>query len=102
MDLQDSLTELGLTDFLLNNNEIVNTIDITKLSGGEKQRVLLSKALLKTADVIILDEPDANIDNKTKNILIQNLINMKANKIIIIVSHDDDLTDVADEVIYLA
>lgn len=68
---------------------ILNT-NLRKLSGGEMQRVLLSKALLLNPDLLILDEPTSSLDINSQiefYQLIEKLRNEK-NMSIIIVSHD--------------
>lgn len=50
------LTKLGITDFDKN---------ITELSGGQKKRVAIAKALIQPADLLILDEPTNHVDNET-------------------------------------
>ncbi|WP_174615908.1 ABC-F family ATP-binding cassette domain-containing protein [Virgibacillus ihumii] len=50
------LTKLGITDF---NKKV------TELSGGQKKRVAIAKALIQPADLLILDEPTNHLDNET-------------------------------------
>ncbi|MGM7724055.1 ABC-F family ATP-binding cassette domain-containing protein [Metabacillus sp. Hm71] len=50
------LTKLGVTDF---------TKQTTYLSGGQKKRVAIAKALIQPADLLILDEPTNHLDNET-------------------------------------
>lgn len=69
------------------------------LSSGEKQRIALLLALHSERDLILLDEPFANLDKK--NILIAlNIINkIKKNAIILLISHDNNLINKIDGVI---
>ena len=50
------LTKLGITDF---------SKQVTHLSGGQKKRVAIAKALIQPADLLILDEPTNHLDNET-------------------------------------
>ena len=50
------LTRLGITDF---------SKPVTHLSGGQKKRVAIAKALIQKADLLILDEPTNHLDNET-------------------------------------
>lgn len=59
----------------------------SKLSGGEKQRILLARSLLKPAEIIILDEPTSNLDNKNETLVMELLDKYKANRTIIICTH---------------
>ena len=57
------------------------------LSAGQRQRLALARALLKKSDVLILDEPFANLDKETTNQISDNLIPVFKEKIAIILSH---------------
>jgi len=72
------------------------------LSLGEKQKVLLSRCLNKDANIYIFDEPTTNLDRGSKHQLIEMLLELKRqNKVVIVVTHDDDLKKVADDILYL-
>ncbi|MBM7095021.1 ABC-F family ATP-binding cassette domain-containing protein [Bacillus sp. H-16] len=71
------LTKLGITDF---------TKQIQHLSGGQKKRVAIAKALIQPADILILDEPTNHLDNATIEWLEQFLAQYKG--AIILVTHD--------------
>ena len=72
-----------------------------KLSGGEKKRIGISRAMLKPANVYIFDEPTNDLDNKNANNVIKNIKNLAENAIVIVVSHDDRLKSQADKSIFL-
>ncbi len=57
------------------------------LSGGEKKRLAFAMALATGADIILLDEPFANLDIKNQNKLIEIIKDLKGSKTVIIVSH---------------
>jgi ABC-type bacteriocin/lantibiotic exporter with double-glycine peptidase domain len=72
------------------------------LSLGEKQKVLLSRCLNKAANVYIFDEPTTNLDQESKQQLIELLLALKQqHKLVVVVTHDDDLKKVADDTLYL-
>lgn len=58
------------------------------LSGGQRQRVLIARALATQGDILILDEPTANIDNKTEEHLFDLLEEFSEEKTILVVTHD--------------
>ena len=58
----------------------------TNLSGGEKKRICLARALLRNTDVLILDEPLANLDDATAS-KIEDLLLSIQGKILLVVSH---------------
>jgi len=63
---------------------------VGKLSGGEYRRLMVARALVSDPDVLILDEPEANIDKDGQNILYRILRDLKRDKniSIILISHD--------------
>lgn len=71
------------------------------LSGGQRQLVWCLRVLLSNPDIIILDEPTASIDEKTKDILHRMLNSMMKNKTVIMVTHDDYLMKLATRTIYM-
>lgn len=75
--------------------------DGSGLSGGEKQKIALLRAIAKEADVLILDEPTSALDIFGAEIFIHYLEEIKHNKIIIIVSHDSNLNNLYDFIIPL-
>ena len=74
-----------------------------KLSGGEKQRVAIARALVNEPDIILADEPTANLDShhghETMRLLRR--IAKEENRSVIIVSHDERIKDIADRVLWL-
>ncbi|MCE5038764.1 metal ABC transporter ATP-binding protein [Staphylococcus auricularis] len=62
---------------------------ISELSGGQLQRVLIARALMSESDVYFLDEPFVGIDFQSEQLIIQQLQALKAqNKLMLIVHHD--------------
>lgn len=74
-----------------------------KLSGGEKQRVAIARALINNPDLILADEPTANLDSKIGHEVALQLKKIaKVNgKSVVIVSHDNRIRDIADQVLWL-
>lgn len=74
-----------------------------ELSGGQRQRALIGRTLMQEAELLLLDEPFANVDSDTVDILIRILRQMADEGVtIIIVLHDmDHLSCLADEVLML-
>ncbi len=62
---------------------------VANLSGGEKQRCVIARAIVNDADIILCDEPTANLDKDNSLIFIQIIEKLKrAGKTIIIATHD--------------
>ena len=68
-------------------------------SGGERRGESIATALKKSADVLIMDEPDNNLDATAIDALIKKVIGGKQRRITLIITHDERLIDIADEVI---
>ena len=60
------------------------------LSGGEKARISIARALLKDSRVILADEPCASLDNENAEIIYGLLEELSKNRLVIIVSHDNE------------
>lgn len=68
------------------------------LSAGEKQRIGLARAFLSNAPLILLDEPTSNVDSINEGIILKSLKDQKTNKSIILVSHRESTTAIADRI----
>ncbi|TFH87758.1 metal ABC transporter ATP-binding protein [Billgrantia azerbaijanica] len=75
-----------------------------ELSGGQRQRALIGRTLMQEAELLLLDEPFANVDAETVDVLTTVLRDMADSGVtIIVVLHDtDQLARLADEVVVLA
>lgn len=74
-----------------------------ELSGGEKQRVAICRALINNPEVILADEPTGNLDSKTSEVLIDLFedIHEKMNKTIIMVTHDPQVASHCRRILFL-
>ncbi len=63
----------------------------SKISGGQRQIVWCLRVLMSNPDYVILDEPTASVDEKTKKILYNMIDLMTKNKTVIMVTHDEFL-----------
>lgn len=94
----------GLTKDISNFSEGVNTLVGERgvsISGGQKQRISIARALLKEADILILDDSLSAVDSKTQMNIIQNIRNIRKNKSTIIASHRLSLVSHAQEIIVM-
>lgn len=73
------------------------------LSGGEQQRVAIARALANNPNIILADEPTANLDAKTGKEIVELLASLakQERKALVIVSHDPRIQEVADRLLVL-
>ncbi len=74
-----------------------------ELSGGEKQRVAVARALVNNPAVILADEPSGSLDSKNKTELHQLFFDLrdKFGQTFVIVTHDEELASITDRTIHL-
>lgn len=94
VNLKDFVEERGGLDYEL-------AIGAANLSGGQKQRLLAAKAILKDSYLYILDEAVSNIDDYSKEIVLNAFDSIKEGKIIIVISHDLETITNSDNIYVL-
>ena len=96
MDAAKAYAEKFQIDHLLNKNPY-------ELSGGEKQRVAICRALINNPDLILADEPTGNLDSKSGKIVIEALrtINQEMKKTIVMVTHDPQMASNCRKIILM-
>ena len=74
-----------------------------EISGGERQRVAVVRAMINAPSVILADEPTGNLDrdNSQKMLKLMVKLKVKYKQTFIIATHDQSILDIADRVLYL-
>jgi ATP-binding cassette subfamily C protein CydC len=71
------------------------------ISGGERQRIALTRALLADPAVLILDEPTASLEANTARALMADLLTVTAGRATLLITHEVDGLDQMDEIVVL-
>jgi len=71
------------------------------LSGGQKQKIILARALYKDSDIMVIDEGTSALDNFSEKVVMDHFINKLKDKTIIIVSHRINLLKKVDKIIFI-
>ncbi len=66
----------------------MSKIAFNRLSGGEKQRVLVARAICSDPELLLLDEPTANIDPEIEETIFSLLVKLNSSMTILVVTHD--------------
>lgn len=74
----------------------------TNLSGGQRQRIGIARALLRSADVLILDESTSALDAETRNRIVAGILGLYSERIVIFSTHDPQIAEKVDEIIDLS
>jgi ABC-type bacteriocin/lantibiotic exporter with double-glycine peptidase domain len=67
------------------------------LSGGQRQRIGIARALVRKPDVLILDEATSALDSDTRALVVHNIRQHLQDGIIVFITHDGEIADLADE-----
>ena len=92
--VKDILSKIGLEGY---ENRRVN-----ELSGGQKQRIAIGRALAKNSKILLCDEPTGNLDSNTSKDIIELLKVISKEKLVIVVSHNEELANCfADRIVHI-
>ncbi len=87
------IEEVGIMDFVRHRP--------SELSGGQRQRVAIARALVTNPEIVLADEPTANLDSETGGMILQLMkrLNRKENTTFIFSTHDPDVIRHANKVV---
>ena len=72
-----------------------------RLSGGEKQRIAIARAILKNAPIVILDEATSSVDPENEKALLDAIFELTKNKTLISIAHRLSTVRTADQIIVI-
>lgn len=102
----NSVIKMCYVDSIIKNNNLGLNMLIEEngfnLSGGEKQRIILARTLLKKFDILLIDEGLNQVDINLERKILKNLFDRYPNKTIIIVSHRYNNMDLFNQVIEIS
>ena len=99
-----AISKSGLKSFVEKLENGTNTLiknNAKLISGGEKQRLAIARAIYKNSDILFFDEPVNNLDTENIEKFKKTLSEIKKDKIIIIIAHQKELYSFCDELIYI-
>jgi len=94
----------GVDEFVSQLPEGYDTILLEKgagLSGGQKQAISLSRALLHSPGIVVLDEPTSSMDQNSEKIVVERLYEYCKEKTLVIITHRNALLAICDRIIVM-
>lgn len=101
----DVLNSVGLAEFFRSKDEGLEYLiekNGSNLSGGQKERLLIAKALLVDASVYIFDEPTSSVDYENEQIILKLISDLAKTKSVILITHKLSALEEAEVIFLLA
>lgn len=88
-EMIEALRKVDLSEFIVGESPLSQelTQNANNISGGQKQRLVLARAILKNSPIYIFDEATSNIDAESENKIMEVIYTMKSKHTIILISH---------------
>lgn len=100
-DFYSALDKVGLTEWVRSLPEGLSSQigdHGTRLSGGQRRRIALARALLVDAPILLLDEPTTAVDEPTSSKIVQRLLDESDERTLVVITHDEEYLDLFDVV----
>ncbi len=96
-NVKREIVEIGGNELLKKTHlEDLRIKNIQHISDGERQIILFFRTILKKADIYLLDEPTTNLSIEISKLFLDLLLKIKSQKIILVISHDENVINKAD------
>jgi ABC-type multidrug transport system fused ATPase/permease subunit len=95
---------VGATEFIVQLPQGWSTVLADRgqsLSGGQRQRIVLARALLSSAEVLVLDEPTSALDSESENRVLAAILGARGNRTILLVTHSREAVRLSDKILLL-
>jgi len=99
-NLKKIIRILEINSFIKNDNYLVGE-NANRLSNGQKQRLMIARALIKDPQILILDESTSGLESALEKKIIKKIKNLNRDLTIIIVSHRENTKNYCDNLIEL-
>jgi len=99
--IMEVLRMVDLDKFVLSLENGINTLigeNGSKISGGQKQRLGIARALYNNPEILIFDESTSALDNETENNILNTIKQLKVSKTIILISHNMNVVSICDKI----
>ena len=103
-ELEEALRRARIADWVASLPDGLDTFvgeNGTRVSGGQRQRLAIARALLSDAPVLVLDEPTAHLDAETAEALVRDVLAAADGRSVLLVTHRPEGLALVDEVIEL-
>lgn len=103
-DIVEASKLSGTHDFIINLDggyDYILNDDGNNLSGGQKKRISIARALVKNADILLLDEITSSLDYSSEEKILKTIKNISKQKTVLFVTHSKNIIKYADRIVNL-